>query len=265
MPDFFQRLYEETRYYGGNVPEFLLTHPVTESRIADASNRASQYPAAKPAQTTTFEMIKARLLVEQSVDKNELIKELKTQMQDGRTANREASRFAYALALHAGEKNPQAVAELKLLHSEHPERIIYIHTLSQALSSAGEQQEALSYYLKGLRNYPDNPVLTLGAARLQLELGLYEEGRELLNSFTRQHPDNPEGFQLQAEIETRLKNRPAAHLAQAKYYYLNYDTHGAIEQLQLARKEKSDDFYYSSRIDAWLEELKEELALEKAE
>lgn len=265
MPDFFERLYEETRYYGGNVPEFLLTHPVTESRIADASNRAKQYPSTKPRQTIAYEMVKARVLVEQSSDKSQLSKELKKQIEEGRTQNRQSTRFAYALALHASAENRQAITELEQLHGEHPERIIYIHTLGQALNAAGRQQEALKYYRKGLRIYPNNGVLTLGTARLLLDLKSYGEGRDLLNSFTREHPENPEAYQLLAEIETHLQDRPAAYIAQAKYYYLTYDTRGAIQQMQLAQKEKPDDFYYSSRIDAWLEELKEELEMEKAE
>ena len=265
MPDFFERLYEETRYYGGNVPEFLLTHPVTESRIADATNRAEQYPAIKPKQTIAYEMVKARVLVEQSSDKSQLSIELKKQINEGRTHNSQATRFAYALALHASSQNQQAITELKKLHAEYPERIIYIHMLGQAYSAAGQQQQALNYYRKGLRIYPNNGLLTLGAARIMLDLKLYEEGRDLLNNFTREHPLNPKAYQLLAEIETRLQNKPAAYIAQAKYYYLTYDTRGAIEQLQLAQKEKPGDFYYSSRIDARLEELKEELELEKAE
>ena len=41
MPTFFERLQRESRFYTGySVPEFLRTHPVTISRIADARGRA---------------------------------------------------------------------------------------------------------------------------------------------------------------------------------------------------------------------------------
>jgi predicted Zn-dependent protease len=44
MPSFFEKLQQASRYYGGDtVPEFLRTHPVTTSRIADAKGRAVQY------------------------------------------------------------------------------------------------------------------------------------------------------------------------------------------------------------------------------
>ena len=44
MPTMFERLMRQYRF-DAKPPEFLLTHPVTESRIADTRNRAEQ---AKP-------------------------------------------------------------------------------------------------------------------------------------------------------------------------------------------------------------------------
>src|SRR5690606_21218781 len=44
MPLMFERLMRQYRY-DAKPPEFLLTHPVSESRIADTRNRAEQYPA----------------------------------------------------------------------------------------------------------------------------------------------------------------------------------------------------------------------------
>ena len=45
MPTFFERLQQSSRFYTGNaVPEFLRSHPVTTSRIAEARGRAVTYP-----------------------------------------------------------------------------------------------------------------------------------------------------------------------------------------------------------------------------
>ena len=46
----FERLQRSSRYIGANeVPEFLRTHPVTKSRIADSYNQAMGYPDKKPS------------------------------------------------------------------------------------------------------------------------------------------------------------------------------------------------------------------------
>ena len=44
MPRMFSRMLESMRYNTRRPPEFLLSHPVTESRVADAQNRARNYP-----------------------------------------------------------------------------------------------------------------------------------------------------------------------------------------------------------------------------
>ena len=49
MADFFEALQRSMRYYGDLPPEFLLTHPVTESRITDARARAAPWPLLRAA------------------------------------------------------------------------------------------------------------------------------------------------------------------------------------------------------------------------
>ena len=43
MPTFFERMQQSTRFAGHGTPEFLLTHPVTVSRIADTRSRAEKF------------------------------------------------------------------------------------------------------------------------------------------------------------------------------------------------------------------------------
>jgi predicted Zn-dependent protease len=53
-----------------------------------------------------------------------------------------------------------------------------------------------------------------------------------------------------------------AHEEMAEYYFLNGQTHEAVEQLTLASKTPNMDFYQSSRIEARLQQLKT-IALEE--
>ncbi|MEZ7984587.1 MAG: M48 family metalloprotease, partial [Pseudomonadales bacterium] len=57
----FKQMLNASRLYGNRVPEFLLTHPVTESRIADASNRARQLPTISAVPSLDYLLIKARI------------------------------------------------------------------------------------------------------------------------------------------------------------------------------------------------------------
>ena len=63
MPIFFQKLQQSTRYYGIKIPEFLRTHPVTASRIADTRGRAEKYPYRHYPDSFNYQLAKAKLRV----------------------------------------------------------------------------------------------------------------------------------------------------------------------------------------------------------
>ena len=60
MPAFFERLQEAIRY-SRQAPEYLSTHPVTGSRIADSRARAEQYPYRQYVDSLDFHLVRAKL------------------------------------------------------------------------------------------------------------------------------------------------------------------------------------------------------------
>ncbi|CAM5561836.1 Putative beta-barrel assembly-enhancing protease OS=Stutzerimonas stutzeri OX=316 GN=CXK95_11830 PE=3 SV=1 [Stutzerimonas stutzeri] len=59
MPQMFARLMRQYRY-DQKPPEFLLTHPVTDSRIADTTNRAEQLADGGIEDSLRYQLIRAR-------------------------------------------------------------------------------------------------------------------------------------------------------------------------------------------------------------
>ena len=47
MPSMFERMYRKTRVDGNAIPEYLSTHPLSDTRISDSRNRANQFPVKK--------------------------------------------------------------------------------------------------------------------------------------------------------------------------------------------------------------------------
>ncbi len=72
-------------------------------------------------------------------------------------------------------------------------------------------------------------------------------------------PTSAEAYRLMAKLEASSGNQVASHLAQAEYYYLSGEPHSAIDQLNMARRNNPLDIYHSSRIDARLQQIKDEL------
>ena len=63
MPGFFEKLQKQSRYFA-QAPEFLRSHPLTSSRIADSKARSEVYPINKKfSESASYEFIKAKLIV----------------------------------------------------------------------------------------------------------------------------------------------------------------------------------------------------------
>src|SRR5699024_7011416 len=60
MPAFFERLLK-AQQFSGKPPEFILTHPVTETRVADSKSRARALPRGERRSSLYFDLIKNRL------------------------------------------------------------------------------------------------------------------------------------------------------------------------------------------------------------
>jgi predicted Zn-dependent protease len=69
---------------------------------------------------------------------------------------------------------------------------------------------------------------------------------------------HPELYRLLAEAAGQTDNLRESHEATAEYYYLNGQTHEAIDQLELALKVPRIDFYDNARISARLHAFKQE-------
>src|SRR6185295_3500672 len=86
------------RYASGrNMPEFLLTHPLTESRVSDARNRAREYPRKVYVDNLDFQLMRARVEVQLANNNSEALKKFKARLK-GQSRNLEADRYGLALA-----------------------------------------------------------------------------------------------------------------------------------------------------------------------
>ncbi|HEY0635321.1 MAG TPA: peptidase M48 Ste24p, partial [Gammaproteobacteria bacterium] len=83
------------------------------------------------------------------------------------------------------------------------------------------------------------------------------DAAELMHAFTHSHPQMGDGFRLLAQAEDALGNHAASHEATAELYALRDEYHSAIDQLNLARRVKTNDFYRTSRIEARLAQLQQ--------
>jgi len=261
MAVFFQKLDKESRLYGPQAPEFLRTHPVTESRIADATNRAEQMSVASSPNPKNYYLMRARIQVITARDKKAVRNDFVKTLKSGHYLNRDAELYGYALSLIETGGFDQARKILNDLLKTDPGRIAYLLERARLESMANQHKQAITHFKQALADYPGNGPLTLAYTKALLRAGKANEARQIIAEYQRHNPDDPHFYKMLAEAEAALGHNAKTHIALGEYYYRIGQTHQAIDQFSLALKKKPLDFYDTSRIEARLNEFKDEMAL----
>lgn len=259
MGSFFSRLQNETRYYGAGVPEFLRTHPVTTSRIAEAEDRARQFHPQYQEDTIHYLLAKARVRLLTATSIESLEREVKTASGEN-ALEREAQSYLMALIQQQKGKTTAARSKLQKLLDTHPDRITYIYSLAELERSQGNGKKAVSIFNNGLRQYPGNPLLTLALVESKIALKQHDSARELLQRLLRKQP-HADAYRLQADLEAQDGNMAASYLARAEYYYHIHEPHSALDQLNTARRLPNLPHYFALRIDARLKQITDEIEM----
>lgn len=262
MPGFFEKLQNSSRYSGYNAPEFLRTHPVTQTRISDSRNRAEQYPAKQYRSSLAFNLVRARIKLLSFRRPHDALRFFAGALKKGQYLSRTAALYGNALALAATGQTQRAQSEMDRLLEKNPENIILILGAAQIESDAGRYSTALPRLQRGLGLFPGNLPLTEATASAMIQTGKASEAARLLQDYLLKNDGHPRIYLLLARAERAQGHPVRFHEALAEHHFLDGDTRGAVTQLQLADKLPGLTYYEEARITSRLNEL-EALALEE--
>lgn len=260
MATFFNRLDSASRLYGPQAPEFLRSHPVNTSRIADARNRAANMPKAPLSVESDFHHARARIRALAQYDKTTAINEFAKNLKSGSYQHKEAEQYGYVLALLRSNKHQQARKVLQPLLNKDPQRIAYLIAQARIEASAKQTEKSAAVFRKALELYPNNKVITYYYAKNLLDDGQYVKARNILIQQIRTPANHPTLYKFLSRTEAELGNESAAHEAMAEYYFLSGQIHEAINQIELAIKSnKKDDFYRTTQMEAKLQQYRRQI------
>lgn len=264
MPQFFERLQNASRY-AGNIHEFLSTHPVNSSRIADSRNRAEQFPVKKASDVIDYALVKAKIQLMHESNASKSVKSFAATLEQKQYTNEAAARYGYANALIKNGQYKKARVQINKLLSNDNERIAFIITKAKLNMKESKYTDARRDLERGLKIYPYNAPLVFALVGTLMETGDYKKAIKLLQQQILHTPASPDLYKLLADAEGKSGQKFHAHETLAEYYYLNGETGSAIEHLKFARKDKTADFYRSSRLEARLKQFESEYAFELTE
>ena len=250
MPVFFQRLQQSSRYYGRNIPEFLRTHPVTASRIADTLGRAEKYPYRQFPNSFIYELSKAKLRVLTAETPKSAIEFFTSRLDRGTSEQRAVTQYGLALAFLAKIQYKKAHDILQNLFEKYPESSRIANAMGRTITKSGSLKKALNFYESALKRFPGNYGITLAYIEILLKSGNPGKAENILLQYTQNRAPTLEIYELLAQTYDALGKPAQSHRYIAEYYYQAGRTRSAITQLNIARKAAKNDFYLTAILDA---------------
>lgn len=254
MSAMFEEMLRITRYTGSRPPEFLLTHPLTENRVADARNRINQLPPRQYLDNLEFHLMRARALI--AIDNNASVSLNRFQHElQGNTLNSQAARYGVVLSYIALGNYTKAKESLKLLLQKFPNNLTYQMADIDLDRAQKKYDRAISKTKKLLAYRSDSYPLRISLAESYLKANRYLESEQMLDTLTLSHPNSPEVWFQLAEVRGLAGNISGVHQARARYFILNGVFDQARDQLGYARKLLVNDFKQTAIIDQQLRDL----------
>ncbi len=229
MASFFQRLEQQSRLYGSGVPEFLRTHPVNTTRIAEARSRAAGLPRHEVDSSLEFKLIRARTQVLAARKPSDAVQTFGALIQAGQ--NTLEHQYGLALAFHSLGQNARAAETLQDALKGHP-RQPSLNLLQAAIDFQLEgHQVGLSRYARILRHHPRHAPAILEYARALITADRSEDARQLLLSHEQALGTHLETYRLLSQAARDVGNKAEASYQMANFLFKRGDAGGALSQL----------------------------------
>lgn len=255
--DFFAKL--ATRYrFTTKPPQMLLTHPLPESRITEARNRATQYPHRYVPDNIDFQLAKARIQVRFSSYSEEAALALfDTQLKKRSYTFKNAALYGKALALFRAERFDEAESIIDNLLKEDRNNLFYIDTKTDLLIERKAKDDAIALLESQRKLKPTSQVININLANVYIESNQATKAIPLLEDMIFLDRQNQLPLFLLRDAYKKTGNKAMEHFVNAESMALGADYKGAIDQLNFAYKLSADNPLQLARIEARIRQFKQ--------
>lgn len=225
MGAMFERMQRAFRYTN-RPPEFLLTHPVTQSRIADARNQTADLDTSGRPDRLEYQLMRARVRLHFAQSPVAAADTFRAELTRSTGLHEQALRYGLALALGRNGDTEGALAELDALAPEHQQRIWFQLGRAEILYQGERFEAALAVLERELEINLGNLPLSMLYAKVLNRERRHQQAQQVLEDLVRAHPDNAVVWHDLAETAGLAGDIQQVHMARAEYFQL----HGALSQ-----------------------------------
>jgi predicted Zn-dependent protease len=266
MPAFFETLQRISRYYQSAAPEFLRSHPLTTSRIADSIARAETYPEKTYINAPSYELIRYKLLVGSYKTGKEAATHLRNKLNksEGPAKNKLSIRYGLAYAYIIDNDFARAKQQIDILLKDDSDNAAYLLLAAKSQTTQSNYGAAFTLYEKLYALYPNYKPVIKAYSRALLDVKRAKETREMLKKYERHYAHDLITYSLLGQAEAMLGNEIETAFIQAEYYFLAANTKLAIDKLKFIKQQYKLDYYQEQRATARMTEFEYELELEES-
>ena len=241
----FERMQQAYRFRQ-EIPEYLSTHPITQSRVADMRSDADKIPRGIYPDSIDYQFVSQR------------VSNIFFQSPREALAFARANNQPYLLAISASNdlQHELAIDTIEGLQERFPNNILIAGTVAEIYSNAGRSQDAIDLLKDKLELYPENQPLSEILAKTLTQGKRFDEAVELLWELTNRMPNDQDLWYQLAEVAGLAKEIVDVHRARAEFFILRGNYKSAITQLRMARNKVADENRLAQSLDQRLEDVR---------
>jgi predicted Zn-dependent protease len=215
LMEFMEILSDQELLAVGRQDPYVRTHPISHDRVEFLRDALTKVKHANAPLPRRFDEMHRRMRAK-LMGYLDPTRALQVYKEDDGSLE---SRYARAIAFSRRPDYPKALALMDTLIAERPNDAYFQEAKAQMLFESGRPGEALPLYEKALQLQPDEPLLRIELARVQMELGAPDQVRAAIKNLETarlQEPAGAEVWRLLAIAYGRDGQLGMASLAQAE-------------------------------------------------
>ena len=235
MSEMFKNMQEVRRLSGDNMPEFLLTHPITTRRITESRERAREYPSPGKKDSFNFKLIKKR--VKYLMTDNLSIRAFEKEIGDN-----DEDIYFRALIEKKKLNFTRSIELLKGLEKKYPDNLIIKTSLAEVYTESGNLRKSKEFTNEllavSLGNYP----LSYNLANAHIMEENYLAAEQVLEDIKFYRPVDINLLKDLSQVQKNSKNMLGYHLTNSEFLFYSGRYEEALRDLQEARRIARNNF-----------------------
>jgi predicted Zn-dependent protease len=260
MASFFEVMSRQTPGSpDSRMPEFLMTHPVSTARIAEARNRARDIPFVENRDSTNYGIARARTIVDSYDNYDGAVGYFEKRDYEDQT---DIERYGRAVAYQRAGRNLEASKIFKELAAKDQKVIAYHIGLGQTQLALQDNNSGLDTFNNAVELFPRNVPLVIHYGEALLHLGRAEQAHDMLLDLMNNVPPTPEQIRLIARAANEAGDDAESLYYMSEYRLMIGDLIGGIgflrQALSLPELQEIQRIRFEARIDFIREFMSEE-------